>query len=58
MAFLLEKYPTSMTLDVNEENEKAIKFYTGLGLLRKESYKIMEKQAFIKFETPHPKFNI
>ena len=32
MWFLLDKYPAYMSLDVNEENHKAIRFYSGLGL--------------------------
>ena len=41
MSYLLEKYPNSLSLDVNEENYKAINFYNGLGLLQCEIYKVM-----------------
>ena len=54
MKYLLEKFPQGLSLDVNAENGKAIKFYTGLGLARREEYKAMSKSGFIKFETPHP----
>ena len=58
MKYLLEKFPQGLSLDVNAENEKAIKFYTGLGLARREEYKVMSKSGFIKFETPNPYFKI
>ena len=58
MYYLLEKYPQGMSLDVNAENTKAINFYSGLGLIKKEEYKVLSKSGFIKFQTPHPYFQI
>ncbi|TNV76015.1 hypothetical protein FGO68_gene11097 [Halteria grandinella] len=59
MAFLLEKYSKGvMSLDVNAENEKAIRFYRGLGLTECETYRVMDKQAFIKFQTPWAGFRL
>ncbi len=58
MKHLLEKYPQGLSLDVNAENAKAIRFYKGLGLAQKEEYKVLSKSGFIKFETPYPKFQI
>ncbi len=49
MYYLLEKYPLGLSLDVNAENAKAINFYTSLGLIRKEEYKVLSKSGFIKF---------
>jgi ribosomal protein S18 acetylase RimI-like enzyme len=44
MAFLLDKYPKgTLSLDVNAENEKAIRFYRGLGLIERETYRVMDK---------------
>ncbi len=57
IAYLLAKYPQgTLSLDVNAENAKAIRFYRGLGLAEQESYQVMGKQAFIKFESPHAGF--
>ena len=47
-----------MSLDVNEENFKAISFYRGLGLSEVGTYKVMDKQGFITFQTPFPGFTI
>ena len=56
MSFLLAKYPNHLSLDVNAENHKAIKFYTDLGLIASDSYMELERSGFIKFETPNPGF--
>ncbi len=58
ISFLLLRYPEGLSLDVNIENEKAIKFYEGIGMARREEYTVMERSSFIKFETPHSHFKI
>lgn len=58
MSFLLAKFPSHLSLDVNAENHKAIKFYTHMGLIASEAYMEMERSGFIKFETPYPGFVI
>lgn len=58
MNYLHEKFPQQLSLDVNEENFKAINFYRKIGLKECETYKIMEKQGFIKFETPYQGFKL
>ena len=55
---MLEAYRTSLSLDVNAVNAKAISFYSGLGLIKKDEYKVLSNCGFIKFETPHANFMI
>ena len=58
MSFLLGKYPKSLSLDVNSENQKALNFYTKLGFKREKEYFVLERSGFIKFESPYPGFKI
>ena len=58
IAYLLEKFPDSIALDVNVENQKAIDFYTKIGLSLSEKYKVMDRTGFVTFETPYPNFKI
>jgi hypothetical protein len=52
MAYLFQKYPKHLSLDVSTDNMKAELFYQKCGLELKEKYISEEKVEFAKFETP------
>ncbi len=52
MAYLFEKYPRHLALDVSTDNIKAELFYLKCGLNLVEKYISEEKVEFAKFETP------
>jgi len=52
MNYMFTKYPAHLALDVNANNDKAISFYSRIGLTKTDQYITRDKVEFIKFETP------
>ena len=52
MAYLFEKYPNYLSLEVSTDNEKAVAFYKRVGLEIVDIYLSREKVEFAKFATP------
>lgn len=49
---MFNKYPAHLALEVNADNDKAISFYSRIGLAKTDQYFSQDKVEFIKFETP------
>ena len=52
MNHMFEKYPSYLSLDVSTDNDKAISFYSRLGLEIAKTYISQEKIEFAMFQTP------
>lgn len=52
MNYLFSAYPNYLSLDVSTDNEKAVSFYTRIGLEVAKTYLSQEKVEFAQFQTP------
>lgn len=52
MVYLFQRYPKHLSLDVSTDNDKAVQFYSRIGLGIVDTYLSEEKVEFNKFETP------
>jgi ribosomal protein S18 acetylase RimI-like enzyme len=52
MNYMFQAYPNYLSLDVSTDNEKAVSFYSRIGLEISKTYLSQEKVEFASFQTP------